>query len=54
MQLGMAQLGVSATIGEYVWDCQTKFRIVAGPMSLANYQRLLPGGLSLDQVDQLS
>jgi type VI secretion system protein ImpH len=52
-QLGMAQLGVSATIGEYVWDCQTKFRIVAGPMSLANYQRLLPGGLSLERLQAI-
>ncbi len=48
--LGMAQLGVSATIGEFVWDCQTKFRIVAGPMTLADYQRLLPGGTSLERL----
>jgi type VI secretion system protein ImpH len=47
---GMAQLGVSATIGEYVWDCQTKFRIVAGPMNFADYQRLLPGGDSLARL----
>lgn len=45
-----AQLGVSTTIGESVWDCQTKFRIVAGPMSLADYQRLLPGGTSLTRL----
>jgi type VI secretion system protein ImpH len=47
---GMAQLGFSATIGERVWDCQTKFRIVAGPMDLADYQRLLPGGESLERL----
>jgi type VI secretion system protein ImpH len=47
---GMAQLGFSATIGERVWDCQTKFRIVAGPMDLADYQRLLPGGDSLARM----
>lgn len=51
--LGLAQLGVSATIGEYVWDCQTKFRIVAGPMRLADYQRLLPGGASLERLQAL-
>ncbi len=48
--LGMAQLGMSATIGDRVWDCQTKFRIVAGPMSLAEYERLLPGGASLARL----
>ena len=47
----MAQLGFSATIGDRVWDCQTQFRIVAGPMDLADYQRLLPGGESLDAAD---
>ena len=47
---GMAQLGFSATVGDRVWDCQTKFRIVAGPMSLANYHRLLPGGESLQRL----
>ncbi len=50
VELGMAQLGVSATIGDRVWDCQTKFRIVAGPMGFADYQRLLPGGASLDRL----
>jgi type VI secretion system protein ImpH len=49
-QAGMGQLGISATIGDRVWDCQTKFRIVAGPMSLADYQRLLPGGPSLERL----
>jgi type VI secretion system protein ImpH len=48
--LGTAQLGVSATIGDRVWDCQTKFRIVAGPMNLAEYERLLPGGASLARL----
>lgn len=46
----MGQLGMSATIGDRVWDCQTKFRIVAGPMNLADYQRLLPGGASLERL----
>jgi type VI secretion system protein ImpH len=46
----LAQLGITATIGDRVWDCQTKFRIVAGPMGLTDYQRLLPGGASLDRL----
>jgi type VI secretion system protein ImpH len=53
-ELGLGQqsgsLGMSATIGDRVWDCQTKFRIVAGPMPLADYQRLLPGGASLERL----
>jgi type VI secretion system protein ImpH len=49
----LAQLGVSATIGEYVWDCQTKFRIVAGPMNFTDYQRLLPGGASLARLEAI-
>ena len=47
---GMGQLGMSATIGDRVWDCQTRFRIVAGPLSLADYLRLLPGGSSLERL----
>jgi type VI secretion system protein ImpH len=49
-ELQTAQLGVSATIGDRVWDCQTKFRIVAGPLGFADYQRLLPGGESLQRL----
>ena len=54
--LGLGQsgsLGMSATIGDRVWDCQTKFRIVAGPMSLADYERLLPGGASLERLQAM-
>ncbi len=40
-------LGVSAAIGEQVWDCQHRFRIIYGPLSLADYERMLPGGDSL-------
>lgn len=43
-------LGVTAAIGERVWDCQHKFRIVLGPMSFADYRRLLPGGDSLKRL----
>jgi type VI secretion system protein ImpH len=48
--LGTGQLGISATIGERVWDCQQKFRIIAGPMGFADYERLLPGGASLRRL----
>ena len=37
-------LGVSATIGEYTWACQQKFRVIVGPLSYVEYERMLPGG----------
>lgn len=46
-----AGLGVSAAIGSQVWDCQQTFRISAGPLSLSEYERLLPGGGSLKRLE---
>ncbi len=43
-------LGATAVIGERVWDCQYKFRIVMGPMGLDEFQRLLPGSDSLQRL----
>ncbi len=40
-------LGETSTLGEKVWECQNKFRLSFGPLSLVEYQRLLPGGISL-------
>jgi type VI secretion system protein ImpH len=48
--LPAASLGMTTTIGEKVWDCQQKFRIAAGPMSFVDYERLLPGGQSLERL----
>lgn len=39
-----SDLGVTTTVGSHVWDCQQKFRIVIGPLSLEEYNRMLPGG----------
>ena len=36
-------LGQTLTIGSRFWDCQHKFRVVIGPLGLADYERLLPG-----------
>ncbi|MHC4502611.1 MAG: type VI secretion system baseplate subunit TssG [Planctomycetota bacterium] len=45
-RLGLARrsetLGASAVLGSRVWECQHKFRIRLGPMTLADYERLLP------------
>ncbi len=43
-------LGATAVIGERVWDCQYKFRVVMGPMGLAEFQRFLPGSASLRRL----
>lgn len=43
-------LGVTAFVGGRVWGCQDKFRILFGPLSLADYRRLLPGGDSLPRL----
>lgn len=43
-------LGMTAVIGERVWDCQYKFRITIGPMGLEDFQRFLPGGDSLRRL----
>lgn len=43
-------LGMTAVIGERVWDCQYRFRIVMGPMGLADFQRFLPGSGSLRRL----
>lgn len=37
-------------IGHRVWDCQSKFRIVIGPVDYYAYQRFLPGGTSLPKL----
>jgi type VI secretion system protein ImpH len=38
-----AMLGRTLVVGSSVWDVQGKFRIVLGPMTLADFDRLLPG-----------
>ena len=37
-------LGSSVIVGSKVWEYQLKFRIVFGPLTLAEFQRLLPQG----------
>jgi type VI secretion system protein ImpH len=43
-------LGQTVIAGKRIWDCQHKFRIVIGPLDLADYRRLLPGGASLARL----
>ena len=46
-------LGMTAILGEAVWDCQSKFRIILGPLSLVDYQRFLPGGAGLKHLKSI-
>jgi type VI secretion system protein ImpH len=43
-------LGRTTTVGVRIWDRQQKFRVVVGPLRLADYERMLPGGESLDRL----
>ncbi len=43
-------LGKTALLGTCIWSRQHKFRIVFGPLSLAEYLRLLPGGSSFHRL----
>jgi type VI secretion system protein ImpH len=43
-------LGETSTIGNWVWNCQDRFRIRLGPFDFATFRRFLPGGLEHDQL----
>jgi type VI secretion system protein ImpH len=45
-----ASLGAGAVLGGRVWDRQHKFRIHLGPLTLAQYESFLPGGLPLRKL----
>lgn len=45
-----AQVGIGAVLGARVWDRQHKIRLRLGPMTLAQYERFLPGGLAAERL----
>ena len=45
-----AELGTRATLGEQIWDCAGKFRVVLGPVGYASFERFLPGRESLERL----
>ncbi len=47
---GLGTLGRTTSIGDRVWTRNAKFRVQIGPLSLAEYERLLPGGTSLARL----
>lgn len=46
-------LGRSIVVGGRSWECQETFRVRLGPLSLADYRRLLPGGRSCQRLQDL-
>ncbi|TDE37505.1 type VI secretion system baseplate subunit TssG [Antarcticimicrobium sediminis] len=53
-QLGAAAgLGQATSIGNRVWSRAAKFRLRIGPLSMADFDRLLPGGAALDRLRAL-
>lgn len=50
---GHNELGVSVLCGSHVWECQTKFRVNLGPMTLLDFVRFLPSGDMLAPIFSL-
>jgi type VI secretion system protein ImpH len=48
------QLGLNLTVGERVWDVQSKFRLRIGPLTYAQFRRLMPKGDGLRPLCQLT
>jgi len=43
-------LGLTTIVGSRLWDCQLSFRLKLGPMSLADYERMLPCGAAFQRL----
>ena len=46
----VASLGLTAVTGQYVWGTQQRFRLRLGPLSGAEFNHFLPGGVALQQL----
>ena len=42
-----ARLGLTAVAGRRVWDCQSGFLVILGPLTLDQFKRFLPGQASM-------
>ncbi len=45
-------LGLTSIVGSKMWDCQMKFSIRVGPMSLSDYHRMLPDGEAFQRLQK--
>lgn len=50
---GQQGLGRGAVLGGQIWDVQHKFRLVIGPLDMAQYQAFLPGAKGLKALKAL-
>ena len=46
-------LGTGTSIGSRVWSHAAKFRLLIGPLSLADFERMLPGSASLHRLEAI-
>jgi type VI secretion system protein ImpH len=49
-----ATLGQGATVGKATWQCQHKFEIVLGPLTLSTLKNFLPGARGLRELHALT
>jgi len=47
---GFSELGVNIIVGGRVFDAQSGIRLVAGPLTISQYETFLPGGSALSRV----
>jgi type VI secretion system protein ImpH len=47
------QLGVTAVLGDRVWDVQSRFRVRLGPLTYVQYMQFTPAGDGLEPICQL-
>jgi type VI secretion system protein ImpH len=48
------QMGHGVVVGERVWDVQSKFRLRVGPLTYAQFRRLMPSGDGLEPLCQMT
>lgn len=48
-----AALGVGATLGARSWQCQNRFEICIGPLTLQQFRKLLPGSAAFSELAQI-
>jgi len=44
------ELGATAIVGQLIWNCQLRFRLILGPITKAQLKRMLPTGLSFKRL----
>jgi type VI secretion system protein ImpH len=57
VELGLSEntgtIGRNTFMGDKIWNCTSKFRVILGPMSAERYNSLLPGTKSFTQLREI-